>query len=67
MALADREVTREQFQRFMDDADAEKPLVREGATIEYSPTEQHPVQWVTSTYSLGRFARLRSADPSSRL
>ena len=44
--LADSEVTREQFQRFMDDPDADKPQEWQGAAIETSPTEQHPVQGV---------------------
>jgi formylglycine-generating enzyme required for sulfatase activity/tRNA A-37 threonylcarbamoyl transferase component Bud32 len=46
--LADREVTLEQYQHFLDDAaypDSEKPWSRAGA--QYSPTEQHPVQAVT--------------------
>jgi formylglycine-generating enzyme required for sulfatase activity len=47
--LADREVTRAQFQQFIDDPDcpdSEKPKDWPGADAEYSPTEQHPVQKV---------------------
>ncbi len=47
--LSDREVTRSQFQPFMDDPncpEAEKPREWKGANVEYSPTEQHPVQQV---------------------
>ncbi len=47
--LADSEVTRAQFQQFMDDAeypDTEKPADWPGADEFYSPTEQHPVQGV---------------------
>ncbi|MEO2017005.1 MAG: SUMF1/EgtB/PvdO family nonheme iron enzyme, partial [Fuerstiella sp.] len=47
--LADSEVTRAQFQQFIDDpeySDTEKPTDWEGADELYSPTEQHPVQEV---------------------
>ncbi|MEO2024351.1 MAG: formylglycine-generating enzyme family protein [Fuerstiella sp.] len=48
--LADSEVTRAQFQQFMDDPeypDTEKPTDWEGSYELYSPTEQHPVQQVS--------------------
>ena len=48
--LADREVTRAQFQQFIDDSDcpdAEKPKDWEEANTTLSPTEQHPVQQVS--------------------
>ena len=48
--LADREVSRAQFQQFIDDPDyprAEKPKDWSGASVTYSPTEQHPVQMVS--------------------
>lgn len=48
--LADREVTVEQFQRFVDDADypdCEKPQDWEGPSKEYSPTQECPVQMVS--------------------
>ncbi|HVC93590.1 MAG TPA: formylglycine-generating enzyme family protein [Pirellulales bacterium] len=47
--LGDREVTVEQFQRFIDDADypaAEKPQAWPGAAQQYSPTPDCPVQQV---------------------
>ena len=47
--LADREVSRVQFQQFIDDAnypDSEKPNDWEGPQTEFSPTERHPVQQV---------------------
>jgi eukaryotic-like serine/threonine-protein kinase len=48
--LADREATREQFQRFLDDPAcpvAEKPEGWQGANTEFSPTGRHPVQQVS--------------------
>lgn len=48
--LADREVTVEQFQRFVDDADypaSEKPRNWEGPSKDYSPTPDCPVQMVS--------------------
>jgi hypothetical protein len=48
--LADCEVTRAQFQQFVDDpqySSEEKPTNWEGASFRTSPTEQHPVQHVT--------------------
>ena len=47
--LADCEVTRAQFQLFIDDSDypsAEKPTNWRGTNAEYSPTEHHPVHLV---------------------
>jgi formylglycine-generating enzyme required for sulfatase activity len=48
--LADCEVTRAQFQQFIDDPqypNEEKPTNWGGASFRTSPTEQHPVQLVT--------------------
>jgi formylglycine-generating enzyme required for sulfatase activity len=45
--LADSEVSRAQFQQFMDDPkcpDTEKPTSWDGANEIYSPSQQHPVQ-----------------------
>ncbi|MBT4867582.1 MAG: protein kinase, partial [Planctomycetaceae bacterium] len=47
--LADREVTRTQFQQFIDDPDypdTEKPKFWKRAYTEFSPTEQHPIRRV---------------------
>jgi serine/threonine protein kinase/formylglycine-generating enzyme required for sulfatase activity len=45
--LADREVTREQFQQFIDDPAAEKPTDWKERRTEYSSMEQHPVGYVS--------------------
>lgn len=48
--ISDREVSRAQFQRFMDDPkwpDSEKSKDWEGADVECSPTVDHPVQQVS--------------------
>jgi len=45
--LGDREVSRAQFQMFIDDPDAEKPKDWKGALNSYSPTDDHPVQQVS--------------------
>ncbi len=45
--LCDREVSVDEFQRFMDDPDAEKPQEWWGAAKEPSPTGAHPVQNVS--------------------
>ncbi len=47
--LSDREVSRAQFQMFVDDADypdSEKPKDWDGASTTFSPTDEHPVQQV---------------------
>jgi formylglycine-generating enzyme required for sulfatase activity len=44
--VAAREVSRAQFQQFIDDPDSDKPTDWEGATTEWSPSERYPVQQV---------------------
>jgi formylglycine-generating enzyme required for sulfatase activity len=47
--LADREVTRGQFEQFIDDPECpqeEKPVLWDRVNVRYCPTEQHPVQYV---------------------
>jgi formylglycine-generating enzyme required for sulfatase activity len=67
--LADAEVTRAQYQQFIDDPQCpsdEKPTNWNGAIIRCSPTEQHPVQnvsWYEAILFCNWLSRLEGLTP----
>ena len=67
--LCDREVTRAQFQNFIDDPDCpdeEKPQNRDGADVRFSPTEQHPmlnVNWYDAVLFCNWLSRREALTP----